>query len=287
MATNFMCQANQVLRRNRDGSHATQAERKKVIQLIDKELRELGVKKLELRNLKRKHIDKLLKHWNESGKAAGTIKNRMSHIRWLAEKIGKSGLVPASNTSLGIAKRQYVTNKSKARHLSETQLKAIGDPHLEAALRMQKAFGLRREEAMKIILRDADRGTHLHIVKTKGARPRDIPIRTEEQRSLIDEVKNLVGAGSLIPPELKYVQQLRRFEKACIEIGLDRSHGLRHAYAQQRYLELTGRCAPAAGGKSSKELTREEKLKDRESRLIISEELGHSREDVTAVYLGR
>ncbi|CZF84827.1 phage integrase N-terminal domain-containing protein [Grimontia marina] len=287
MATNFMCQANQVLRRNRDGSHATQAERKKVIQLIDKELRELGVKKLELRNLKRKHIDKLLKHWNESGKAAGTIKNRMSHIRWLAEKIGKSGLVPASNTSLGIAKRQYVTNKSKARHLSETQLKAIGDPHLEAALRMQKAFGLRREEAMKIILRDADRGTHLHIVKTKGARPRDIPIRTEEQRSLIDEVKSLVGAGSLIPPELKYVQQLRRFEKACIEIGLDRSHGLRHAYAQQRYLELTGWCAPAAGGKSSKELTREEKLTDRESRLIISEELGHSREDVTAVYLGR
>lgn len=287
MATNFMCQANQVLRRNRDGSHATQAERKKVIQLIDKELRELGVKKLELRNLKRKHIDKLLKHWNESGKAAGTIKNRMSHIRWLAEKIGKSGLVPASNTSLGIAKRQYVTNKSKARHLSETQLKALGDPHLEAALRMQKAFGLRREEAMKIILRDADRGTHLHIVKTKGARPRDIPIRTEEQRSLIDEVKSLVGAGSLIPPELKYVQQLRRFEKACIEIGLDRSHGLRHAYAQQRYLELTGWCAPAAAGKSSKELTREEKLTDRESRLIISEELGHSREDVTAVYLGR
>jgi hypothetical protein len=63
--------------------------------------------------------------------------------------------------------------------------------------------------------------------------------------------------------------------------------GLRHAYAQQRYVELTGWKAPAAGGPLSKTLTPEQRDQDREVRLIISKELGHEREQITAVYLGR
>jgi len=64
-------------------------------------------------------------------------------------------------------------------------------------------------------------------------------------------------------------------------------HGLRHAYAQRRYEELTGWRSPVAGGPSSRSLTQEQKEQDREVRLIISRELGHEREQVTAVYLGR
>ena len=50
---------------------------------------------------------------------------------------------------------------------------------------------------------------------------------------------------------------------------------------------LTGREAPAAGGKVAAELTPEEKAVDRQARLTISRELGHVREAVSAVYLGR
>jgi hypothetical protein len=64
-------------------------------------------------------------------------------------------------------------------------------------------------------------------------------------------------------------------------------HGHRHAYAQQRYRELTGRVCPAAGGSRSKELTPEERAADREARLAISRELGHEREQISALYLGR
>ena len=55
-------------------------------------------------------------------------------------------------------------------------------------------------------------------------------------------------------------------------------HGLRHAYAQNRYEELTGWKAPAAGGPDSKSLTPEQRELDREARLTISRELGHERE---------
>ena len=64
-------------------------------------------------------------------------------------------------------------------------------------------------------------------------------------------------------------------------------HGLRHQYTQLHYHMLTGRLCPAAGGKTSKALTQDEKIRDNEARLIISKELGHEREQVTAIYLGR
>jgi hypothetical protein len=60
-----------------------------------------------------------------------------------------------------------------------------------------------------------------------------------------------------------------------------------HNYAQTRYAELTGWKAPAAGGPTSKQLSADQKVIDRQARLTISRELGHEREQITAVYLGR
>ena len=64
-------------------------------------------------------------------------------------------------------------------------------------------------------------------------------------------------------------------------------HGLRHAYAHNRYEELTGWLCPAAGGSVAKDLTQEQRELDREARLTISRELGHEREAVVAAYPGR
>ena len=64
-------------------------------------------------------------------------------------------------------------------------------------------------------------------------------------------------------------------------------HGLRHAYAQERYEELTGWECPATGGPDSKSLTSEQRALGQEARLIVSQELGHERGQVTVAYLGR
>ena len=64
-------------------------------------------------------------------------------------------------------------------------------------------------------------------------------------------------------------------------------HGLRHAYAQRRYQELTGWPSPHAGGPNKKELTPVQQQTDQRARLTISKELGHVREQISAVYLDR
>ena len=83
------------------------------------------------------------------------------------------------------------------------------------------------------------------------------------------------------------MQQLNRYQRQLRNAGLTKLHGLRHAYAQQRYLDLTGWKAPVAGGPTSKELTPEQLAPDYEARVIVSHELGHARVEISAVYLGR
>ena len=48
-----------------------------------------------------------------------------------------------------------------------------------------------------------------------------------------------------------------------------------------------GWSAPTAGGPSSSQLTMTQKAVDREVRLLLTEELGHGREQITTAYLGR
>ena len=96
----------------------------------------------------------------------------------------------------------------------------------------------------------------------------------------------LAGKGSLIPSNRDYRQQVRIYDGHVLRAGLSKMHGLRHAYAQ-RYEELTGWKSPIAGGPSSKSLAREQRDQDYRARLIISREMGHEREQITSVYLGR
>ena len=279
----------QLCARNRDGSFATQADRERILTLIANQLREMGFVNMHVQSLKPRHVEKLVERWKAEGLSTGTLKNRMTELRWWAEKIGKANVVAKSNDAYGIADRRYVTNVSKARQLTSGDLARVTDPYTRMSLQLQAAFGLRREESLKIQPAWADRGDTL-VMKdswTKGGRAREIPIRNAEQRQVLDEAKRVAGRGSLIPADRSYVQQLRRFEYQCDRAGIHRVHGHRHQYAQERYRELTGWSAPAAGGPRSRELTREQKIVDREARLTISRELGHEREQVTGIYCGR
>lgn len=89
-----------------------------------------------------------------------------------------------------------------------------------------------------------------------------------------------------------------------------KNHGLRHLYAQQRYLELTGKQCPAVqrtlaeqarlvgsteGGWFGQVIrpipalapdVQHAGLSDREARQILTEELGHDRIGITNSYLG-
>jgi hypothetical protein len=278
----------QLCRRNRDGSRATQADRQGVLTLASRQLREAGFRQMRATSLKRKHVEALLKRWQAEGLSAGTLKNRLAHLRWWAEKVGKAGVIPADNAQLGIPERRFVAHENKARELG-SGLDRIRDPHVRMSLALQQAFGLRREESIKFQPRYADRGDCI-VLKgswTKGGRPRTAPITTPEQRAALDAAHRLAGGGSLIPTQKTYIQQRRTYDGQCKAAGLSHMHGLRHRYAQTRYQALTGWEAPVAGGPSAQSLTTRQRIQDAMARQMISRELGHERPEITTVYLGR
>lgn len=278
----------QLCQRNRDGSHATQADRLRALTLVSQQLREAGFRQMRASSLKGKHVEALVERWRNEGLSAGTLKNRLAHLRWWAEKVGKASVIPADNTRLGIPERQHVTNADKSKTLGDA-LDRVGDVHVRMSLQLQQAFGLRREESIKFQPGYADRGDHIALKGswTKGGRERTVPITTAEQRRVLDLAHQLAGAGSLIPAHKSFIQQRHTYDGQCKAAGLSNMHGLRHRYAQDRYEVLTCWKAPAAGGPSARSLTAAQRAIDAKARQEISRELGHERAQITAVYLGR
>lgn len=278
----------QLCQRNRDGSHATQADRQRSLSLAARQLREAGFRQMRASSLKGKHVDVLLQRWHAESLSAGTLKNRLAHLRWWAEKIGKAGILPGDNTRLGIPERHPIAGENKAKELDD-KLDRITDPQVRVSLCLQAAFGLRREESIKFQPGYADRGDHITLKSswTKGGRERTVPITTPGQRAVLDDAHRLAGAGSLIPAHKTYIQQRHVYDGQCKAAGLSNMHGLRHCYAQIRYEALTGWKAPAAGGPPARTLTLVQCTVDAWARQAISRELGHDRIQIVAVYLGR
>jgi hypothetical protein len=282
-------QLKQLGNRNRDGSYATGADRARMLSLFANQLHELGYRHMGVGSLKPKHVEALLERWQAEGIATGTLKNRLATLRWWAEKIGKQNVIARENDNYGIDRRQFVTNLDKGKDLDPARVDKVASPYVAMSLRLQAAFGLRREESIKIRPGWADQGNALRLQAswTKGGRERVIPIGTPEQRGLLEQAKRLADGGSLIPKDATYKDQLRTFRAECQRVGINGVHGLRHRYAQERYLQKTHWECPARGEPTAKQLTPEQRSIDQRVRLEVSLELGHSRAQVTAVYLGR
>ena len=279
----------QLGRRHREGSYATQANRAHLLSLIADQLSTLGYKKLHATELKGRHVNALVKEWQRQGLAIGTIKNRLAVLRWWAEKVGRAWVLARDNSHYGIPERQYVATTSKACTVGVADLARIRDPHVRMSLQLQQAFGLRREEAIKCQPASADRGDCL-VLKAAwtpgGKHARAIPIRTPEQRAMLDRAHRLAGKGSLIPADRTYIQQRKIYERQTARAGLHQLDGLRQAYAQQRYQELTGWPAPAAGGPARTALTPAQQAQDATARRTIGQELGHTQARSTGGMLG-
>ena len=111
----------QLCRRNRDGSFATRYAREQILTMVANQLYEMGF---------------------TEGLSAGTLKNRMTELRWWAEKVAKQGVIAKDNDHYGIARRQYVTNISRARALTSGDLSKITDSYTKISFKLQAAFGL-------------------------------------------------------------------------------------------------------------------------------------------------
>lgn len=286
---------NELIKHKSSHAYATQADMRHMLFRCIKDLHSFGYKIGHIKGLQPKHIDALVTHWKSQGKNPGTIKNYMSKLRYTASLLGKPELIKPNNADYAIEKRAYKSNTNKAIH--QVDLSKCQDPYIRLSIEGQALFGFRREESMKFILSEAHQEKSLHIMPswTKGGIGRTLTITHPSQREWLDKVAQLVKPGqSLIPPHRTYKEHLSQYKAQIKALKLSKLHGLRHAYAQRRYKELTilfdpkgqGLICPLDGGKNYHSMNETEKMIDQQARLMISQELGHSRISITKIYLG-
>lgn len=278
-------------------SFATQDKRSDVLYAGFKNLRALGFRMDTVMGLRGKHIEALAKDWHARGLSASTLHNNISIFRTFAEWIGKAGMVrdiehyfgSGVSTRSSIAREDKSWSRRNVNVTAKIEQVRQKDARVALQLELQRAFGLRAREAMQLRPHIADRGTYLSITHgTKGGRDRVEPIRTPEQRALLDLAKAYCAtrSSSTMDPQRKLAEWKNHYYQVVRSCGITRrdgitSHGLRHQYANERYRELTGSDSPVRGGDP-----RDRNI-DRAAREVVAEELGHSREDVTTHYLGR
>jgi len=262
------------------------------------ELREGGFALQTPWSLKGKHVEYLVQHWVKDGQSGGTIENKLTYLRAIAQWMGKSNLVGTlgdyvDRRAHGLV-RSYVANEDKSwiGHGIDAAAKieeiARTCPYTAVQLKLQAAFGLRIEESFMLRPLEAVRdGKMLAVTRgTKGGRPREVPL--EAKVSILVEAARLNNGvtGSTVPVG-KTLKQWRDWYYYVLEkhgvtkngLGVT-SHGLRHEYLQTLYEKVTGVPAPV---KRSSE--RPDPQAHEDAKRQVAEAAGHSRTRIANAYL--
>ncbi|QTD95421.1 integrase domain-containing protein [Burkholderia anthina] len=262
------------------------------------ELREGGFALQTPWSLKTKHVEYLVDRWVKDQQSGGTIENKLTYLRALAQWLGKANLVGTlgdyvDRREAGL-ERSYVATEDKSWVANGVDAVAkIAEiaqtcPYTAVQLKLQAAFGLRVEESFMLRAVEAVRDPHMLAVTrgTKGGRPRQVPI--ERKIAILEEAARLSNGvtGSTIPAgrTLKqwrdwYYYVLGKHGVTKSGIGVT-SHGLRHEYLQALYEQVAEVPAPIKGSSSRPDPAAHDEAKRR-----VVEAAGHSRVSKANAYL--
>jgi len=270
-------------------------------------LKENGVR--DLRKVERSHVQAYADHLNaryERGEIkAGTPQDYLSKINVAMQeaRLDQECRV-RGKTDAGLPSKSGITeaDKSTPQHNFDAAKQGLTE-RLGAQLDLQREMGLRFKESSLIdaraVLKHAEQTGKIKIIDgTKGGRPREIPITSLTQINALKHAAEIQqGDRSLVPDDLKWVQYQNQCYRAIAKTDLH-FHGNRHHYANERYQALIGVNGPVRAGvahgsahhqhiaKSLNISISEARALDKEARLKVSEELGHSRISITNNYLG-
>lgn len=242
----------------------------------------------KLANISGKHLVAYVRHLQENGKAASTIKTELAAIRFWHDKLGEAKYKLPSNGDLSdqapLERRKL---QGTDRHWTPEQFTAFtsacreeGREDYAAIATLTFYVGLRIHEACRLDTAavEAWERSGLLTVKGKGGRVRSVPVTAAAAKQALRERKAAVRRGHklFVPDDVAtdaYIYDFQAFLRAHRpDQGSNpyplTHHGMRHSYAARQYREALD------GGAT-----------EYRAKLDVSHLLGHGRADVTDVYL--
>ena len=238
------------LAHNAGGSFKTREARRLAASRFARFLQAANIQVREVAHIKGRHITAFVENRLAAGIGSRTIQNELSALRSVLRLSGRAKLADQiDNRSLGVASASRDGTKiaiSERRFLSLHAQVARRDAGVAAVVQLQRALGLRAEEAVKAckslstwerqILADLP----IRVVfGTKGGRPRDVRAAdTARAQAAIANALAIIGKnrGVLIskPNEKEAMTRYRNVMTAAGFVGKESGHSLRYAFAQEQ-----------------------------------------------------
>lgn len=301
--------------RDKSVSHKTRQERADFLRRFFRDLTaRAGFKTLpDPRNLGQKHVHAMVQVWRQDKLKPATIQTYLSFLRGLAKWMGKNGFI-RSPAHYGLELEEYqrheATERDKSWSAQDIDIDAVIDKvcaydrYVGASLRLIRALGLRRKEA--VMLRphlrvmpfkatglpeeEQQAGWYVWISQgAKNGRARGIPLNTPQRLAAIEFAQDVVSGldSHMGDPkhDLRHNLQrfsyvLSRFKLTAKEFGVT-GHGLRHEALIDEFAAVTGVQPPVRGGAA---LPVDVELR---GRLAVSRLAGHVRPRAASAYLGQ
>ncbi|SUD67283.1 phage integrase [Pseudomonas putida] len=236
--------------------------------------------------------------------AVSTAQNRLSSVNRTMAALRGDQYVKMPSPSKALGMQRTGVRQTMPQGQDREQVKQIVDAlcsqhqiRAAAIVLLARATGMRLREAILADLprlsREANDLGKINIQDgTKGGRagasaPRWIAV-DDHVRGALGFAWQVSPAGSrnLIAPHESYLNVIQEIVRPARDVlhahNLKGFHELRAAYACERYEQITQHRAPINGG----QCCQVDRNLDREARKQISYELGHSRIDVLAAYIG-
>ena len=283
----LLAQLDKLERHNRQGSYKTRQRYYEAMQRFCRFLAD-SYRLQKLANISGKHLVAYVRHLQENGKAASTIKTELAAIRFWHDQISNTKHKLPSNADLA---DQAPLERRKLqgidRHWTPEQFTAFtsacreeGREDYAAIATLTFYVGLRIHEACRLDTAavEAWERSGLLTVKGKGGRVRSVPVEAGAAKQALRDRKAAVQRGHklFVPDDVATDAYIHAFQAFLREHRPDQGtnprplthHGMRHSYAARQY-----RAAVDSGASEYR------------AKLDVSHLLGHGRADVTDVYL--
>lgn len=261
--------------------------------------KEEGIKKMEnvTPELVKEYGQELAEKVKNGEMSASTAQNYVSAVNSVMNIATNNEWKSVSPTKdCGIDQRSHVREDAPGALDREAVSRAVDAVRAEvgervgAVVELCRELGLRSKEASLIDARAAlaearEHGAVTVDAGTKGGREREVPITSQAQVQALERAAAAQGGDrSMVPEGQSWASwregELRDAREVVQEHTGGGLHDLRAAFACQRYETLAGHAAPCTGAAI------QDRDRDAAARLAVAEELGHSRIDVVAEYVG-
>ena len=281
---NLEQQIKKIAKHNRQGSFKTKERYLEANKRFCKHLAE-NFKVQKFCNIQDKHLESYVKHCQERGLSASTIKTDLGAIRFYHDKTEGAKYSLSGNDRFDLAKRsfggvdrswtqkEYSAFKEICQKYNQERVLAVATLARNEGLRIHETFKIDRASA-----ENAFRTDYLHIVG-KGGKEREVPLSAESKELLKGIVENTERGNKLFVEQgekthlvIKQVQNFinrhrEQYQADSREHNLT-FHGLRHSYAHEQYQNRIN-----------------QGLTEFQARKEVSQLLGHERDDVTRIYI--